>query len=374
MAHFVFVANHLAFNERQTAQAEHFNVGIGIESDEPWACAALVVGFFAFLRVAKIPWLVAVAVRAECAQAFGREQFACNEVEHALALATVEWRIVESGSDNHVWTYAWVGIISVDIVVEVARVVEECCDERSLNFVGEFFPSLHVVNRSHVVGKQVLSEAQSIIPQGIELNHESRARNDWSAVGARSIHPSHRLLGAVGGYETVFGNFEVRMLLVDDEAQYVLHQFAVALGSFLRASVLGILLHVPNCPQRYVGQVEAVEVLVDFAGFDECGECFLGSVHNAFEIRTVVHRDGGAWQRDEFVAGASLEPWITSQDVTAAVGLGYIELLSAVLHTVVEAGSRRAGLDFVLIHFVELTSVHLFGAGREDYAFAFFDF
>ena len=54
--------------------------------------------------------------------------------------------------------------------------------------------------------------------------------------------------------------------------------------------------------------------------------------------------------------------------------LGYIELLSAVLHTVVEAGSRRAGLDFVLIHFVELTSVHLFGAGREDYAFAFLDF
>ena len=74
----------------------------------------------------------------EGAEAFGGEEFAGDDVEHVFALAAVKRAVVEADGYCHVGAHGGVGVGAVDVVVEVAEVVEECGDEWLRHFSSGF--------------------------------------------------------------------------------------------------------------------------------------------------------------------------------------------------------------------------------------------
>ena len=113
-------------------------------------------------------------------------------------------------------------------------------------------------------------------------------------------------------------------------------------------------------------------MLVEGAVAHPVVEGALCGVHDQFKILAVVYRQRATRQCDELIAGADLEPRIASQQVVSLV-VGDIELLSAVLQTVVETRARCTWFDFVLIHLGQRSGVHLFDTSREDERLALLD-
>ena len=113
-------------------------------------------------------------------------------------------------------------------------------------------------------------------------------------------------------------------------------------------------------------------MLVFFASLHPLFKGLSGGVHDALEVGTVVIGECAARQRHELVAGADLEPGVASKDIVP-VGIGDIELLSAILEAVVETGARCAQLDFVFVHLGQFCGIDLADASREEDGLALLD-
>ena len=124
-------------------------------------------GHLAVVRRTEIEWTVAVALGRERAQALGGKQFARHHVEHTLALAAVERRVVKADGDCHARTHRGVGVRTVHIVVKVAVVVEECVDEGLLHLLGRGDVGLAALRQVGIPLQKVGGEEQSIVPERI---------------------------------------------------------------------------------------------------------------------------------------------------------------------------------------------------------------
>ena len=122
------------------------------------------VGLFALLRRAYIERTVTVALGRQCAQTLWSQQLAGHDVEHTLALATVERGVVESDGHSHIRAYRRVGVCAVDIIIEVAVLVEECVDECGLCLVGEGSPFVAAFFVAGHIGGKRRGKHQSVVP------------------------------------------------------------------------------------------------------------------------------------------------------------------------------------------------------------------
>ena len=365
LGHLVLEAYEHAVDVAHAAVAEHLEVCLGVESHEPRAGGTLVEGKLAFVGRAEIGGAVSEALGREGAQALGGEQLACDHVEHTLALAAVEGRVVEADGHGHVGTHLGRGVAAVDIVIQVAAVVEEHVDERLAHLFGGVEPLLAARGEVAVVLGQRGGEDQRVVPQGVELDKVARAGNDGAPLVV-GVHPRHGRLGAVGGEQAVVGvDAEVGMAVFKDIGDGAGHETGVKLARAFHTNVLGVLLYGPKSPQGDVGQVDAVDAAVEFARVHEPEQGGRRRRHYRLEVGAVVDGEGEARQRHERVAGQYGSPGEAREYIHAVTFLD-VELLGRVLEAVEERRARCARLDFGLVHLLEAAGLHLAHAGRED--------
>ena len=106
------------------------------------------------------------------------------------------------------------------------------------------------------------------------------------------------------------------MTALHDVLDDVLHQLTIHLVALLTTSVLDILLDGPDSPQGYVGMLYFVKFDAERLALHEFAESLLRGLHHVFEVVLLTDSQCQARQRDKRIAGTSLEPRITGQQVT----------------------------------------------------------
>ena len=212
--HFVLVSDHLSFDEAQTSAFIEFQAGFDIESEEPRPCRSLMIGVVALCLWSYIHGVVSAALWRQRAESFWREQFFGADVDDIFFLFLREWRIVKGSGEDHVGSDAPVLFVAVDIIEEIAELVDEGSEESVFCLVG-----LLVQAGGKVVVMCFLcefgAEAECVVPQSVELHYKSCARHHRASVGRR-VHPGDSAFRAVGFHEAVVGNEQVGMFAVRD--------------------------------------------------------------------------------------------------------------------------------------------------------------
>ncbi len=83
--------------------------------------------------------------------------------------------MVKTDGDSHVGAHRRVGVCGVDVVVEVAVVVEEGGDERLLGFGGGLDPAGAGLGQVGQLLGEVGGKHQGVVPQGVQLHQQAGA-------------------------------------------------------------------------------------------------------------------------------------------------------------------------------------------------------
>ena len=328
-------------------------------------------GVFAFHGVADIHGAVVVALGAERAQSLGREQLARAEVEHFLALTAVERRILESDGDGHVGTHLKVGVRAVDVVVEIAEIVEESRYERCLRLLGQLAQRVGVFAVASCLLKHRDEEHQGVVPQGVEFEYVAGARYYGSTLD-RGREPGDRFVGAVGAHQAVRVEAQIGDAALAHAFHQILHRVEIAGGAPGAVGVAAVLLYRPDGPEGNVRQVNLLDDAVGGAGFDVAAQGVYGRLENRVVVLLMVDGQRAAGQRYQFVAAADVIPGIARHDVHAVLVLE-IELFGGVLEAVEEARAARARLKLGFVGLLERRGVCFESGGREDHRLTLLD-
>ena len=367
---FFFEADELALDVVHAAHAVDAQIGLEIEAREPRPSGALVVGAVAIFLTSHIIGRVTLAFGREGADALGRFEFAGADVEHGFALAEREGREVEGDGQQLVGANAPIGVAAVDVVEEIAAVVDKGGAETLLKL-----PALGLdafggdeAFGAVVVDQQLLVELLGIIIERVELDDVAGAWDD-GATPRGGVHPRDGAVATVGIDQAVGVAKEVGVAAFEDERHDAVDEGAVAFATTLTTDVFGVLLQAPHGPQERVGLFGFVDLHAHRAAGHEVVEREGGGVHVFLELLRLADGQGQAGHGDEGVAGAGLEPRIASDDVLFAAEL-LAELVGGVHQAVVEGVARVVGGNFALDEGLERGGVARIERGGEHNALA----
>ena len=344
---FFFEADELPLDVVHAAHAVDAQVGLEVEAREPRPGGALVVGAVAIFLTARVVGRVALAFGREGADALGRFEFAGADVEHGFALPQREGREVEGDGQQLVGPNAPVGVAPVDVVEEIAAVVDKGGAEAlfKLSALGlDAFGGDEAFGAA-VVDQQLLVELFGVVIQGVELDDVARAGHDGPTPRG-GVHPRHGAVATVGIDQAVGVAKEVGVAAFEDERHDAVDEGAVALATTFATHVFGILLQAPHGPEQRVGLFGFVDLHAHRAPAHEVVERAGGGVHVFFELFGLADGQRQAGHGDEGVAGAGFEPRVARDDVVQPAEL-LAELVGGVHQRVVERVARVVGLDFV---------------------------
>ena len=344
---FFFEADELPFDVVHAAHAVDAQVGLEVEAREPRPGGALVVGAVALFLTARVVGRVALAFGRERADALGRFEFAGADVEHRFALPQREGREVEGDGQQLVGPNAPVGVAPVDVVEEIAAVVDKGGAEALLKLSAlglDAFGGDEAFGAA-VVDQQLLVELFGVVIQGVELDDVARAGHDGPTPRG-GVHPRHGAVATIGIDQAVGVAKEVGVAAFEDERHDAVDEGAVAFATTFATHVFGILLQAPHGPEQRVGLFGFVDLHAHRAPAHEVVEREGGGVHVFFELFGLADGQRQAGHGDEGVARPGFEPRVARDDVVQAAEL-LAELVGGVHQRVVERVARVVGLDFV---------------------------
>ena len=138
------------------------------------------------------------------------------------------------------------------------------------------------------------------------------------------------------------------MLVGGNKVDDVGNQLIIALGAELVAHLMGVLLYGPQRPQGHIGLLHLFDESGLLLAFHELPQLTDGRLHGILEIVHLVDAQRQAWQREEGVAGAALEPRITGQQIALTVLVVDMELVGGIDQAVEKIVARRALTLFLL--------------------------
>ena len=137
------------------------------------------------------------------------------------------------------------------------------------------------------------------------------------------------------------------MLVILDKGDDILDKLSILLEAVFLAGFLSILLQSPDSPQWYVRLFNLGNMHTDRFTFHKLVVTFHRSLHHQFEVVILLDREGETRKSNKCIAGSTLKPRVTSQDITVIVLFTTMELMSCIDQTVEEIVTRRT-----LIHFL----------------------
>ena len=118
-----------------------------------------------------------------------------------------EGRVFEGDGKKLVGADVIVAVVAIDIVQQVAILVEEGLTEGLLKEFAFLLDALchHQVGLLSAVDEHVAEEAFGIVVERVELDDVARTRNDGAAIGL-GVHPSDGFVAAVAVEQSVAVN------------------------------------------------------------------------------------------------------------------------------------------------------------------------
>ena len=194
--HLIFIAHHLTLDKAQTCALIELQRCFHIESTKPRPSSSLMISIVALCLWTYIHRIVATTLWRERTQALRSQQLTSTDVNDTLLLSLIQRRIIKGCSKYHIRTntpIAW--ILIVYIVEQISMLIEEYLNEWSLHLLSQLIKMVYLC----IVARkfwQRSSEAQSIIPQSVELNDITSTRNNRTTISSR-VHPSNGFLLAL---------------------------------------------------------------------------------------------------------------------------------------------------------------------------------
>ena len=120
------------------------------------------------------------------------------------------------------------------------------------------------------------------------------------------------------------------MLVILDKGDDILDKLSILLEAVFLAGFLSILLQSPDSPQWYVRLLYLSNMNADRLAFHKLVVSLHGSLHHQFEVVILLDREGETRKSDECIAGSTLKPRVTSQDIAIIVLFTTMELMSRI--------------------------------------------
>src|SRR5262245_42029057 len=167
-------------------------------SNEPRPNSPLVIGEISCAQIAEILWLKVRVTRRERTQSVWRQQLIVHYINNGLPSLRIKYRMRQRDREQLIRPNR--GIVTVfavhDIEQRAAALVPEACVERFANLVGAStvaFGAFFIT----ALAAPFFHQAQSVIPEGIDLNCFAAPRCDDQIADLR-VHPCQLIsLGAL---------------------------------------------------------------------------------------------------------------------------------------------------------------------------------